>query len=281
MAEEQTSTITEWHPPYVQAMEGTLVKYKDDLIITAESQLTMAPMKIDLVIVKKNPGVLIDNDIARIYKGVNICEYKSPSDGLTVYDYHKTIAYCHLYTVKERADFFDFTMSLVGSNHPRGLIKYLKEGCGYKVEEKYAGVYFVEGAALPIQIIETKRLSIETNPLLRGLNKDLTPGDLAKSLNCCNSISKEIDLGAYFKAVTEANAEALKGAANMFTLTPEWRSKLEETGWPKEWAETAREKARYDAAIEAIKDGVKKASTIAKIGDFSEERANELLRQYA
>jgi hypothetical protein len=69
-----------WHPAFVQAMRLELGPYKDVPEFTSEHQLASEPLKIGMVIVKKAPGVVIDKNIARIFKRVNIMEYKSPEE---------------------------------------------------------------------------------------------------------------------------------------------------------------------------------------------------------
>jgi hypothetical protein len=64
-------------------MRLELEQYGDVLEFSSKHQLTSEPQKIDLVIVKKAPGVVIDKNIARIFKRVNILEYKSPEDNVS------------------------------------------------------------------------------------------------------------------------------------------------------------------------------------------------------
>jgi hypothetical protein len=43
------------------------------------------------------PPLVIDKNRARIFKRINICEYKSPEDRLSVKDFYKVYAYACLY----------------------------------------------------------------------------------------------------------------------------------------------------------------------------------------
>ena len=51
----------------------------------------------DLLIIKKDAGVTITNQIGDIFRGHNVFEYKSPGDALTIDDYYKTVGYAYLY----------------------------------------------------------------------------------------------------------------------------------------------------------------------------------------
>jgi hypothetical protein len=69
-----------WHPAFVQAIKLELEQDKDALEFSSEYRLTSEPLEIDVVIIKKAPELTIEKNIARIFKRVNILEYKSPED---------------------------------------------------------------------------------------------------------------------------------------------------------------------------------------------------------
>ncbi|MDR1636953.1 MAG: hypothetical protein LBR93_06415 [Treponema sp.] len=48
-------------------------------------------------IVKKAPELVIEKNIARIFKRINVLEYKSPEDYFSVYDFYKVLSYAYLY----------------------------------------------------------------------------------------------------------------------------------------------------------------------------------------
>ncbi|MDR1302047.1 MAG: hypothetical protein LBK43_06215 [Treponema sp.] len=57
-----------WHPDFLQAIQLELIDYKDSLQFTYEYQLATEPLRIDLLIIKKYPGLVIDKNIARIVR---------------------------------------------------------------------------------------------------------------------------------------------------------------------------------------------------------------------
>ena len=63
-------------------------------------------------------------------------------------------------------------MSFVSYKWPRKFIKHLKK-IGLLIYEKEEGIYYIEGALFPMQLIHTAKLSPETNLWLRNLTKDL------------------------------------------------------------------------------------------------------------
>jgi hypothetical protein len=77
------------HPVFAQAIRLELEQYLDALEFWEEYNLSTEPLRIDVVIIKKAPGVVIEKNIGRIFKRVNIVEYKSPEDSVSLSDFHK------------------------------------------------------------------------------------------------------------------------------------------------------------------------------------------------
>jgi len=84
---------TSWHPAFAQAIEHELEDSKDALTFETEHQLTTEPLRIDVLIIKKKRNVVIKKNIAQIFRANNVIEYKSPSDRVTIEDYHKVQCY--------------------------------------------------------------------------------------------------------------------------------------------------------------------------------------------
>ena len=81
--------------------------------------------------------MIIDKNIARIFRAENIFEYKSPDDYLSVNDYLKVYAYANLYAaITPGVDLSDITLTFVENRHPRKLLRYLAKTRGYTVVVK-------------------------------------------------------------------------------------------------------------------------------------------------
>lgn len=92
-----SDTKIQWHPGFVAAMSLELRGYRDDLDFEKEYNLNTKPLEIDLLIIKKEASVHIDNDIGSLFRGHNILEYKSPEDHLDIDTFSKALAYAYLY----------------------------------------------------------------------------------------------------------------------------------------------------------------------------------------
>jgi len=148
----------QWHPAFCNAIRLELADYESDLSFVFEHPLTSGPLKIDVMIIKKAPGAVIEKNIARIFRGVNIVEYKSPADYVSERDFLKAYAYACLYASTEKdASIADMTLTFVGTRYPRALIEHLRNERGCAVEKKWPGVYNVSGDPLPIQINQQPR----------------------------------------------------------------------------------------------------------------------------
>jgi len=164
----------QWHTAFLQAIQMELLEYRDYLEFRCEYQLTSEPLRIDLLIIKKPKELTINKNIARIFRMDNVVEYKSPEDYLSIKDFLKVYAYANLYAaITPNVDLSDLTLTFVGSRRPRELLRYLTGIRGYTVKETSPGIYQVTGDYLPIQIIESKKLSEDENLWLSSLRKDL------------------------------------------------------------------------------------------------------------
>lgn len=155
--------LIQWHTGFVHAMRLYLMDYEDDIEFNDEFQLTRKPLIIDLTVVKKPDGLVIDNNIGRFFRKHNILEYKSPRDELNLETFYKVQAYALLYMIAPGnceangapINEKDITISIVRAAYPRELIRDLIEH-GYTVLEQPYNIYYIEGAQFPIQIVVTK-----------------------------------------------------------------------------------------------------------------------------
>jgi hypothetical protein len=255
-----------WHPAFVQALKLELEQYKDALEFTSEYQLNAEPLEIDLVIVKKAPDLVIEKNIARIFKGVNLLEYKSPEDYFSVYDFYKVISYAYLYAALNRTGMKDMTVSIVETRHPRELFSYLEEEEHCRVEERSPGIYVVSGYPVVLQVIESKKLPLSENLWLKGLSKDLNAEAADIILKESRKRERVAELGAYLYAILRANAETLEEVYRMADRKLTLDEVLEKIGLTAEWEK--RGEARGEARGVAIgeKTGWEKAVELLRQG---------------
>jgi hypothetical protein len=260
---DSSSPRIPWHPAFVQALKLELEQYKDALEFTSEYQLNAEPLEIDLVIVKKKPDLVIEKNIAQVFKGVNLLEYKSPEDYFSVYDFYKVLSYAYLYAALNKTDTRDMTVSVIETRHPRELFAYFAgENCA--VAEISAGVYVVSGYPVDIQVIESKKLPLEENLWLKGLSKDLNAEVAGTILE--ESRKRDVELGAYLYAILSANKETIREVLKMVEGALPFDELMEELGVTAKWekrgeargvviGETKGKRTGWEEAIGLLKQG--------------------------
>ena len=152
-----------YHYGFYAAMKVEYDLLQADVEYEQEFQLGEEPIRLDFLIIKKKPQVVLTDPIGEYFEAVNIFEYKSPEDGLSIDDFYKAVAYAFIYKGYGRKvdelPIKDMTLTLVRHSYPRELMKDL-EKYGFTVEEQHNGVYHIGGiTGLKIQIIAPSRLS--------------------------------------------------------------------------------------------------------------------------
>ena len=82
-------TKIQWHPGFVAAMNLEFARNRQGLIFEKEYNLNTKPLEIDLLVIKKEASVRIENEIGILFRGHNIMEYKSPEDALDIDAFYK------------------------------------------------------------------------------------------------------------------------------------------------------------------------------------------------
>ena len=166
----------QWHPAFCSALRLELLEDAENLEFTDEFQLTEKPLQIDCTVVKVKKDCKIKNEIGKIFRKHNIFEYKSPKDELNIDTFYKAVAYACLYKVLpnhvNEIPAEEITITLIRDRKPVKLLGELeKSGYGYKKEA--AGIYYVNGAMFPMQIIESSELDVDMHVQLKALTNHL------------------------------------------------------------------------------------------------------------
>jgi hypothetical protein len=174
--------MNDWHSDFVTAIKEEL---KDEKVeIKQEEYLSKEPLRIDVIIIKKEKDVKINKRIGQIFKRYNIIEYKSPDDYVSIDDYFKGLGYVYLYKSimnayeKSRKEVDDIkieelTLTFVCSNLPKKLISFLVEH-KIKLDNSDNGIYYIDNEWIPVQIIVLSELeNVEENYPLMVLSNNM------------------------------------------------------------------------------------------------------------
>lgn len=187
----------QWHPGFAAAVNLELSANRGDLVYEREYNLNTKPLEIDLLIIKKDKAVQLENEIGKLFQGHNILEYKSPDDSMDIDTFYKSEAYACLYKAYgETVDLRqaeDITVTIVRERKPEGLFRYFSTH-GIRVEKPYKGIYYVLGAVLfPTQIIVTKELGEKDHIWLKSLSNKLEKQEIRELLECVEGLAEGVE----------------------------------------------------------------------------------------
>ena len=238
-----------WHPGFQGATEWELKANKKDLTFEYDHPLSKEPLKMDALIIKKDPAVIIQNDIGKLFKPHNVVEYKGVGDALNIDVIYKALAYACLY--KSFGDHVneipaeDVTITIMRAEYPKDLFDVLKSS-GIHMEEKYPGIYYLTGRIqFETQIVVFSRLD-KTHPAYRILRPGAAEEDIKQFLTVARLAVEpwEIqDIKALLEVSVASNRETYKKIKKEEQAVGEALQELMQEDIAKERAERDRELA--------------------------------------
>ena len=192
--ETQNKDKTFWHDAFFKALQLELHQYLEALEFTYEHQLSKESLIVDVLVIKKEHGIEIEKNIGKIFKAINLFEFKSEKDGLTIDDYNKVMGYGYLYAAFTRTHVSDITISFAVTVHPRNLLHYLEHDRKFKVAQSEDGIYRIDGDTFPVQILESKELSEEKNLFLKNLRSNLNMATAQRTVDAYKAIKEWVFL---------------------------------------------------------------------------------------
>jgi hypothetical protein len=264
----------DWHTAFYDAIQLELEAYEDSLTFEFEHPLNTNPLIIDAVIVKKHRNIVIKKNIAQMFRATNIIEYKSPEDWLSVSDFHKALAYTHLYcSTVEHAVINDITLSFVLNRNPGKVLEHITNICKYTISHN-SGIYVVTGDIIPIQIIETKRLSGDDSLWLKELRGGLNGDMFQRIVKTGNTRLGSNHIAAYLYAILMANKDRMEEL--LMNERAEFEEMLVRTGVAKDLIERGREE-RTQEFLGLLKSG-KSPEEIIKFYDKNEYKTENTVK---
>jgi hypothetical protein len=185
----------------------------------------------------------------------NLLEYKSPGDYVSVADFYKVYGYACLYTSFKRIPITNLTISFVESHYPKKLMEHLQKKRGYTIAETGSGVYTVSGDILPIQIIDSRRLSADENLWLKSLSNELNLLEVDQISTEIARQDKATQIAAYRDVVVRANADVIQEVLmRKAKLTIE--QVVENVGLTAKWEARAEERKALSIAQNLVNLGI-------------------------
>jgi hypothetical protein len=245
-----TARRVSWHAAFVEALQMELYNYRDALEFHSEYQLTSEPLRIDCVVIRKAKDVVIRKNIAAVFREWNLFEYKNPGDYVSVADFYKVYGYACLYASFRQVPVTGMSVSFVESRYSGKLLEHLQKERGYTVAETCTGIYTVIGDIMPIQVVDSRRLSAEENIWLKSLRGRLNYTERYQIGTEMARQGKDAQIAAYLHAVAEVNPEiiqeAFMGKRSPLTL----EQALVNVGLTAKWEAKGEARGRAEGEIE-------------------------------
>ncbi|MCL2269232.1 MAG: hypothetical protein FWC23_08625 [Chitinispirillia bacterium] len=169
---------TPFHPAAFTALGHYLREY-DAVTLKEEQLLSKQALRIDILIIKKSPAIRIDRCWARIFRGHNIVEYKSPVGAApSIHVFNKVLGYAGLYASQEKVSQADMSASIICFKKPKKLLETLEKDLDCRGLQKEPGIYYImyNGTApeksLAIQVVVSSELP-DSEFLLKDLNRNI------------------------------------------------------------------------------------------------------------
>jgi len=208
--ETQNKDKTYWHDAFFEALQLEFHQYLDALNFIYEHPLSKEALIVDVLVIRKKQDIEIEKNIGNMFKSINLFEFKSEKDGLTVDDYNKVMGYGYLYASSTHAHISDITISFAVTVHPRNLLKYLEHDRKFKVTYYNDGIYRIDGDTFPIQILESKKLSPDKNLFLKNLRSNLDIAEAERTITAYKAIKEFESKNAYIYRLVGANPAVFK-----------------------------------------------------------------------
>jgi len=205
-----------WHEAFFEALQLELYEYKNILQFINEHPLSKEALLMDMLIVKKEKGVKIEKNIGRIFRERNVVEFKSESESFSIWDYYKVMGYVLLYASFQNVPLSDLTLTISLTIYPREVMKYFENERNFTIRDMGGGVYYIDDDVVPIQILESKRMTNEENIFLRNLRSNIPINDMSKTIESYKKIKPLDKRAVYLDRLLSANTLIYEEAKKMF-----------------------------------------------------------------
>jgi hypothetical protein len=260
--------LTPFHNAAFDVFCHRLRKYQEsgDVTLTDECQLSRGPLKIDVVIVKKNSGIVLELSWAKFFRRHNIIEYKSPVDDLpTVAVFDKLIGYARIYASQNNVKITDVTATLVCAKEPLALFEALEAEYGYEILRKGDGIYYIMQKGVTAEKTLAIQIVVETGELMlaaldREIAADVGTQEKVTEFIINEGLDDESRLSYWFKAPPPEHLNNVtERMENMDRERKEaWMNLMKRTGFADYFMQEGVQKGVQEGVQKGVMEGIQK-----------------------
>ena len=219
----------QFHPAFCSAVEIDFRNDIEHVSYVREWVLNTMPNRIDLLMIKKKPAVLLKNEIGAIFRRYNIFEFKAPHAALNEKAFYMTNAYANLMVAYDQGpkSLDEITVSLLRDEKPVKFMRFLRD-YGFIINVFSPGIYHVTGNdRIGRQIIVTSELK-EEHRWLKAITYRLSPesaGRLMLETEGMNT-GEKINALSVLSLISGINSEYWEGDEDMGPFTQAYNDAL-------------------------------------------------------
>ena len=279
---------TPYHGAVFNAVSYRLHKYKEngDVALIDEHRLSKEPLRIDIIVVKKNRDVELEPCWAKIFRGRNLIEYKSPVDKPpTLAVFNKLIGYAYIYAAQEEVKISDVTATLICADPPEKLFTALEDEFGYEILQKGDGIYYIIQKWAAVEKTLAIQVAAQTSDLLlQALDKrtlDTATMNKVADFTFAEGLKNKEQLGYWLDVVlSEYLSNIGEGGGNM-EPSKRLADLMESTGYSDIFMQKGqlkgRQEGRQEGLQEGLQEGMRKVISLLEKG-YSLEDAKKMLK---
>ena len=148
LKELQATPRSDWHACFEALLRIETHKYENKVHIRTEEEIGVVPPRMDFVVLVEDEQVEFEKEIFKIFRKVNILEYKNPHDSLNERVIRKVCGYANLYigTAEHEGErpAGQMTVSIFRAVKNPELFREMEER-GTLVQSDTPGIYYVRG----------------------------------------------------------------------------------------------------------------------------------------
>ena len=155
------------------------------------------------------------------------------------------------------------------SRYPQELIKHLTEQRNFTVEESHPGIYSVKGDIMPIQLIDSRKLSAEENLWLKELDNRLNPLRIRRLAEEIGRLGNYAHIAAYIDAIMKANSKSVGEMYEMSESALTLDEVLVKVGATARWEAWGEARGEARGKEEIVRNMLKSGFPVEQIASLS------------
>lgn len=184
LRELQATPRSDWHAAFEAVLRIETHKYEDKVYIRTEEEIGMMPPRTDFVVLVEDEEIEFESAVFRMFRKINILEYKNPYDSLNERTIRKVCGYANLYigTAEHEGDRPAGQVTISIFRVVKNPVLFRKmERDGTLVKDGISGIYHIKGMTdLPFQIVITSELEGDAYAAYRALTDRAEKSDVER-----------------------------------------------------------------------------------------------------